>query len=160
MALMAAREIVCSRSSVPASALVGVVAVSPFTLHPDNVPSTIRASYTSYVEYGQGAPVIDRSVMAEFFRAANMDRTNRQGFFLLDDEGYSNFPRVYISTAECDPLRDDGKVLASALKDAGVSVREHCYLGLPHCFWFFNTLPEWSTFITNTASAIQWATSE
>ena len=61
---------------------------------------------------------------------------------LLDDTVLGNFPPVYVWTAECDPLRDDGKVLAAALKDAGVSVRENLYKGKPHCFWHFNTLPE------------------
>lgn len=145
-----------SRSCVPATSLCGVVAVSPVTLHPDNVPTKFQAAYTSYDEYGEGAPVLTRSIMSEFFQCVRAAHEDTSSFILLDDKTFSNFPPVYISTAECDPLRDDGKALAAALKNAGVSVREDFYQGMPHCFWFFNTLPEWSVFIENTVSSIVW----
>lgn len=144
------------QSRVPATSLCGIVAVSPVTVHPENVPIKYQAAYTSYDEYGEGAPVITRSVMSEFFRWVHATPDDTSSFMLLDDKIFSKFPPVYISTAECDPLRDDGKILAAALKDAGVSVREDFYQGMPHCFWFFNTLPEWSALIENTVSSISW----
>jgi acetyl esterase/lipase len=116
-------------------------------------PTKSQAAYTSYDEYGEGAPVITRSVMSEFFRWVHAAHDDTSSFILLYDKSFSKFPPVYIVTAECDPLRDDGRTLAAALKDAWVSVREDSYQGMPHCFWFFNTRPEWSSFIENTVSS-------
>lgn len=96
--------------------------------------------------------------MSEFLQYAGAAPDDASSFMLLDEAALSKFAPVYIATAECDPLRDDGRVLASALKDTGVSVREDCYEGMPHCFWFFNTLPEWPVFIENTVAAIKWIT--
>ncbi|KAF4771277.1 hypothetical protein N7455_011937 [Penicillium solitum] len=156
LALLSARQIVTGKSKVPATALAGVVAVSPVTVHPDNIPAKFQAAHNSYKEFGEGAPVLTRSVMSQFLQQVRATPEDASSFMLLDDTVLGKFPPVYISTAECDPLRDDGKVLAAALKDAGVSVQEDLYNGMPHCFWFFNTLPEWSVFSHNTVSAIQW----
>lgn len=78
-------------------------------------------------------------------------------FLLLNEETLRKFSQVqvYIATAECDPLRDDGRALVSALRAAGVAVRDKLYRGLPHCFWFFNSLPEWQNFIKNTVAEIK-----
>ncbi|KAJ5811729.1 hypothetical protein N7474_008030 [Penicillium riverlandense] len=156
LALLSARKIVSGRSKVPATALSGVIAVSPVTVHPDNIPEKFQAAHNSYKEFGEGAPVLTRSVMTQFLQLVRATPEDSSSFILLDDTVLGNFPPVYVSTAECDPLRDDGKVLAAALKDAGVSVHEVLYKGMPHCFWFFNTLPEWSAFSQDTVSAIKW----
>lgn len=63
---------------------------------------------------------------------------------------------MYIASAECDPPRDDGKVLAGGLRQGGVDVCEDEYQAMLHCFWFFHAFPEWSVFIENTVSAILW----
>lgn len=156
LALLAAREIVSGRSKMPATSLCGVVAVSPVTVHPDNVPVRYQVMYNSYYEFGEGAPVLTRSIMSQFLQYVGASPEDFNSFMMLDDTVFSKFPPVYVSTAECDPLQDDGRILAAVLKDAGVSVREEFYQGMPHCFWFFNTLHEWSVFIKNTVSSIQW----
>lgn len=98
--------------------------------------------------------------MVEFFEYAGMAADDASSFLLLDKESLSKFPPVYIATAECDPLRDDGRALAFALQNGRVNVREEMYEGLPHCFWFFNSLPEWQSFVKNTGTAIQWILEE
>lgn len=132
------------------------MAISPFTAHPDYIPQEYRSGYTSYDELGDTAPVISRAVMSKLFRYANMDPRDPGPFLLLDKSNLHRFPPVYIATASCDPLRDDGQVFASALREAGVTVRERIYQGLPHCLWVFNTLPEWAEFIHDTVAAIQF----
>lgn len=156
LAILAAREIISGRSQVPAAALCGIVSVGPITAHPDNIPAKYQAGHKSYDEFGEGAPVLTRSVMLQFLEYANLTPEDASAFLLLEDHIFRDFPPVYIATAECDPLRDDGRNLAAALKDAGASVREDMYRGMPHCFWFFNGLSEWSVFIENTAAAIRW----
>lgn len=156
LALLAAREIVSGRSKMPAISLCGVVAVSPVTVHPENIPEKYQVMHRSYDEFGEGAPVLTRSIMSQFLQHVGATPKDVSSFMMLDDTVFSKFPPVCISTAECDPLRDDGTILVAALKDAGVSIRENVYQGMPHCFWFFNTLPEWSVFIKNTVESIQW----
>lgn len=141
---------------MPSDCLCGVIAISPLTAHPDNIPVKYQQLHTSYEEFGEGAPVLTRSVLAQFLQYAGAVPDDASSFILLDDQFFPKFPAVYISTAECDLLRDDGKILASALKDAGVTVHEDDYQGLPHCFWFFHALPEWTVFIKNTVTAVSW----
>lgn len=156
LALMSAREIMSGRTSVASGCLQGVVAIGPFTVHPDHVPQEYQTGYSSYIELGDTAPIISRAVMDRFFRYANLDADKSDAFILLHKDDFRQFPPVYVATASCDPLRDDGKILAAALRNAGVEVRECEYQGLPHGFWYFNSLPEWPTFIQDTVSAIQW----
>ncbi|KAL4802217.1 Alpha/Beta hydrolase protein [Aspergillus unguis] len=154
LALLAAREIMLGRSKVPGNSLRGVVTVGPVTVHPDNVPSQFQADYKSYTDFGEGAPVITRATMTSFLEFAGMAPDDPSCFLLLDRESLSKFPLVYIATTGCDPLRDDGRALASALRDAGVRVWEDSYPGLPHAFWYFNTLPEFQGFIRDTVAGI------
>src|SRR3546814_16652986 len=44
------------------------------------------------------------------------------------------FRSAVISTADCDPLRDDGFRYAQRLREAGVPVRFENYMGMPHGF--------------------------
>jgi len=46
---------------------------------------------------------------------------------------FSGLPPTVIINAEFDPLRDDGVLYASKLKDAGVRVWEKCFAGQIHC---------------------------
>lgn len=47
----------------------------------------------------------------------------------------SKFPKTYITCAGCDTLRDDARLMAEALKDAGVDVKYDEFPGYPHFFW-------------------------
>lgn len=94
--------------------------------------------------------------MIEFFVSAAVDPEDRSYFVCLDQEVQKIFPPVYIVTCEFDPLRDDGKVLATSLRSEGIVVRHNHYSGLPHCFWLFPTLPETKTFMHNLFQAVGW----
>lgn len=156
LALMSAWEVISGRTSIAPGCLQGVVAIGPLTVHPDRVPQEYQPSYSAYREFGETAPVISRVVMDEFFRCAKLDADKPDGFLLEQIDDFRGFPPVYVATAGCDPLRDDSTILATALRKAGVEVREAQYHGLPHCFWFFNSLPEWPAYIQDTVSAIRW----
>ena len=49
-------------------------------------------------------------------------------------EDFSGLPAALIITAEFDPLRDEGKVYADKLRQAGVYVDYQCYAGTIHAF--------------------------
>ncbi|MFZ5939559.1 MAG: alpha/beta hydrolase [Bacteroidota bacterium] len=54
-----------------------------------------------------------------------------------------DFPPTLIITAQCDPLRDEGKLLADRMTEAGVQVTYHMYEGMIHAFLsFYTLLPE------------------
>ncbi|KAF7121638.1 hypothetical protein CNMCM5793_009109 [Aspergillus hiratsukae] len=129
LALMSAREIMSGRTSVAPGCLQGVVAIGPFTVHPDHVPQEYQTGYSSYIELGDTAPIISRAVMDRFFRCANLDADKSDGFILLHKDDFRQFPPVYVATAGCDPLRDDGKILAAALRNAGVEADSGGSLG-------------------------------
>ncbi|KAF4338161.1 sterigmatocystin biosynthesis lipase esterase STCI [Fusarium beomiforme] len=156
LALAVTRKVVLGSSSLPKSAIDGVITLCPMTLHPDHVPAAYRAEYTSYEENKENVPVINKQAMLQFFDYAGVDPIDKNTFPLLDETALKLFPRTYVVTAEKDPLRDDGKVLVKTLSSLGVNCKTDHYGGLPHCFWIFPPLPETKVFMSNVGSAVSW----
>lgn len=53
----------------------------------------------------------------------------------LLSEGLAGLPPTLVVTAEHDPVRDEGELLAARLAELGVEVTATRYLGLVHGFW-------------------------
>ena len=65
-------------------------------------------------------------------------------------------PPTVIATANLDPLRDQGKLYADLLRDAGVSVRELNFASLPHGFMEFQEAsPRAASAIAEVCNAVR-----
>ena len=114
-------------------AIKGVAAIVPVTLHYDHVPEEYKSKYTSYVDNGDGAAIIDKNSMKIFYEHAGVDPKDSDIFTGLATENHKNFPPVYFAVCERDPLRDDGLVMEEMLKKAGVKTKLDFYKDLPQC---------------------------
>ena len=66
-------------------------------------------------------------------------------------------PKSYLQICGGDPMRDDGLILARALRDAGVGVKVDIYPGLPHGFWaHIPQLRSSKRFMVDLAEAFSW----
>ncbi|KAL5592805.1 hypothetical protein FOBRF1_013113 [Fusarium oxysporum] len=137
-------------------AIKGIVALSPYTLHPRFVPEAYRLSHKSYRENTDNVPMIDVASLHGLFDAANLEQNDRDYFIALDRASHQHLPPTYISTCEIDPPRDDGKIMVQSLRESGIPVKTDRYGGLPHCFWVFPNIPETETFFQNAISGTKW----
>lgn len=102
------------------------------SVYPIGQPDTTTASYTQNAD----AKPLSRPMMVWFF-----DQTVRTPADLKDPRidlpsaNLAGLPPVTIINAEIDPLRDDGAMLADALKKAGVPVERRVYPGVTHEFF-------------------------
>jgi acetyl esterase len=90
-------------------------------------------SRPSFIENADG-PVLTTAGFIEMvgmYLPTAADRTNPLAAPLQAPD-LSRLPPAFIAIAECDPLRDDGRVFAERLAHAGVAVQLHSGLGLVH----------------------------
>jgi versiconal hemiacetal acetate esterase len=158
LALSSTRKIVLGQSSLPKTAVKGIVALVPVAFHPQSDLKNYKADYTSYEVNKENVPIIDKTSIDQFFEITGITSDDQDYFSGTDFESHKNFPPTYVVTCEFDPLRDDGKVIVKSLRNSGVAVKHDHYDGLPHCFWFFPGLPETQTFMANTFAAVKWVT--
>ncbi|OJF94180.1 alpha/beta hydrolase [Alkalibacterium sp. 20] len=55
----------------------------------------------------------------------------------MEADSFTGLPDAYVEVCEYDPLRDEGLLLAKALKRAGVKVQTHCVRNAFHSFDLF-----------------------
>lgn len=89
----------------------------------------------SYDEWAYAKP-LGRSSMAWFFeRYLNSHEDEKDPRINLTRASLSRLPRTTVVLAEIDPLRSEGELLASKLKDAGVDVQSKTYERVTHEFF-------------------------
>lgn len=88
-----------------------------------------------------------------------MDYHDEKTFVTLS-ENLKEFPPTYVAMCGKDPLRDDGTVLLSMLKDARVKTKEDHYDGFPHYWWLMPGIPGAQQFLEKLVKRVQWALSQ
>lgn len=96
--------------------LVGVVSQVPVTVHPDLVPEDLKAGYTSYDENAEYT-VNSKSAMYAFHDAYGKPK-DAYANPLLSSE-LKKLPKVYLTAAGTDTLRDDARLMRQALEQNG-----------------------------------------
>ncbi|PPJ52349.1 hypothetical protein CBER1_09847 [Cercospora berteroae] len=154
LALQIANQIV--KDSKYKSSLKGVAAQVPCTTHWDNVPEKYKSKYNSYTENAKGTPIIDKESMDTFYTHVNADPKDPDVFTILATDNHANYPPVYFTACEFDPLRDDAYIMKDALDAAGVKTKLDYYEGMPHYFWIFPPVPESQTYLQNLVAGVEW----
>ncbi|CAG9942325.1 unnamed protein product [Clonostachys rosea f. rosea IK726] len=157
LALAVTRKIVLGQSTVPTATVKGIFALCPLVVHPSNVPTEYKTLYTSFEKHKEGVPIIDKECLLEMYNCAGLQPNDQNYYPVLDPESLKRFPPTHIFTCENDPLRDDGKILSSALSASGVAVDTKHFDGLPHCFWIIPSLPESDLFLQNLIQRVKEA---
>ena len=142
------------------SSIKGIAAMVPATINPDHVPDKYKSSYKSYTENAKDVPIIDRNSMEIFYEHLGADPKDSSCYTLLATDNHKNFPPVYFTSCEFDPLRDDAYVMEAALKEAGVETKHDHYKGFPHYFWIFPSIPEGGEYVGNLLQGIGWLQSK
>lgn len=146
-----------------AAKITGVLANVPWLLVPEIVPQEYADIWKSWTdnEYVEGFNLASlKSVMKGI---ACTDYTSP--WFspipdLLRDSGpLKNYPRVYVTTCQMDPIRDDGQVYCKVLQHRGVEVRLVFFPDDGHNAWTVVPLPRRSknpTFEKAAVEGVRW----
>jgi versiconal hemiacetal acetate esterase len=99
------------------SSVLGLIAQVPVTVHPDLIPKDLKSKYTSYKEHAENT-VNSESVMYTFWDAYGNPKDSYANPLLHDK--LEQLPKVYITCAGQDTLRDDARVMRDVLKEKGL----------------------------------------
>lgn len=90
----------------------------------------------SYIENASAKP-LNKPMMAWFYDNTVRGETDRTDprLDIVGKADLKGLPPFTIVTAQIDPLRDDGKMLADKLKASGTAVRYREYMGVTHEFF-------------------------
>lgn len=92
-----------------------------------------RAGHPSYAQSGTGFTPAEASWYWE--RYTTPERYDDPDVAPLRSQALGTLPPTLVVTAECDPLRDEGELLARRAAEAGVDVVGVRALGQVHGFW-------------------------
>ena len=112
----------------------------------------------SYRQFGSDWGVLTRTDMAWFHShyVSHPDQLDLPYVSPLRCTDLSGLPRALIILPEADPLRDEGRRYAEALKKAGVAAEARVYPGMVHGFWQLGgVLPQALTAIEDAASVLR-----
>ena len=94
----------------------------------------LEVRHESYRSEAHGMDAAEGEWYWQQYAAAEADRTHPDMAPLRSDRLHA-LPPTLVATAEHDPLRDEGELLAAQLAELGVDVVGTRYLGQVHGFW-------------------------
>jgi len=98
------------------TSLRGIAAMVPATAHWDSVPSKYADKYKAHTDNAHDTPVIDGESMDIFLKHLGADPRDSTAFTILATDKHAEFPPVYMTSCEYDPLRDDATIMELALR--------------------------------------------
>ena len=103
---------------------------------------TIFPSRQYFGQSGKMKYILDEKFLRKVKSQYMGDETNDRHPYLspLEADLPPDLPPALIITAECDPIRDDGRLYAEKLRAAGVPVTHMEYSGMIHGFMSFHTI--------------------
>ncbi|EIW57091.1 uncharacterized protein TRAVEDRAFT_49901 [Trametes versicolor FP-101664 SS1] len=120
--------------SGPGQQITGQVIREPLVIHPEVYPDELKPFLLSMNENADLPPIprasIDRNI--SWYNPPPADPR----FSPLLYPSHANLPRAFVQGMELDPLRDDAREYARALRAAGVTVRHIEYPGVTHGFHY------------------------
>ncbi|MDY7100609.1 MAG: alpha/beta hydrolase [Actinomycetota bacterium] len=109
----------------------------------------------SYQQFAEGY-YLWRADMAWFWdHYAPLDRRSEPLASPLRAESHRGLPPAVIVTAECDPLRDEGRAYAERLEASGVATSYRCYAGELHGFFGNPAMPSGATSLEQAATEVR-----
>ncbi|MCH9633004.1 MAG: Carboxylesterase NlhH [Chlamydiae bacterium] len=98
-------------------------------------------STSSYKKMGSGYILSEDKMRWYFSKYFEKNEDAQKTYAVpMNAKDFSGLPKTLVITAQYDPLCDEGKKYADALKEAGVSCEYLCYRDLIHGFLKFNGL--------------------
>ncbi|RDX52805.1 hypothetical protein OH76DRAFT_1454214 [Lentinus brumalis] len=114
--------------------LTGQYLLEPAVVHPDAYPEKFKASLRSFEEFSN-TPFLSKESVLRFFGAYDPPPSDLRVSPLLA-VSHAGLPPAFIQVQECDPIRDDGIVYETVLREAGVPVKLIKYPGCLHGFHY------------------------
>ncbi|EIW57056.1 uncharacterized protein TRAVEDRAFT_127653, partial [Trametes versicolor FP-101664 SS1] len=117
----------------PGRQLTGQVVREPMVIHPDVYPDELKPAMRSMAEDADpGLPRTMVDLLINFYSPVPEDPR----FSPLLYASHVGVPRAFVQGMGRDPVRDDARAYAAALRAAGVAVRHIEYAGVTHGFHY------------------------
>ncbi|KAH7061293.1 alpha/beta hydrolase fold-domain-containing protein [Macrophomina phaseolina] len=135
--------------------ITGLYLAIPVIFDGVNVPERYKNLWFSR-EQNANAPLLNGEAVQGLLAAYAPDRSSPDWSPVNTDNHSTGLPRTYISVSGEDPLRDDGLVYASILREKGVDVRLDVTPGVSHAHVLFKGLQSASKTNIEGAKGFGW----
>ncbi|RDX46295.1 Alpha/beta hydrolase fold-3 [Lentinus brumalis] len=114
--------------------VTGQLVRQPSVIHPDACPEKYKSELCSMEEFKDG-PLLTRDILMQC-RALLKAPPDDPRISPLLFRSHAGVAPAFITYNGRDPLRDDARLWAKVLSEAGVKVKTECYPGVPHGFYY------------------------
>ncbi|NML40664.1 alpha/beta hydrolase [Chitinophaga sp. G-6-1-13] len=115
----------------------GIALAAQLLIYP---PIEARFDTASYNTYAEGYHLTHQTMQRCWQAYTGQEENARHPQAAVIHNDFRGLPPALIIAAECDPLRDDGRQLATRYRQAGVPVQYSLYPGTIHAFFLMPAL--------------------